>query len=153
MYEQLQEEAAALDIEVEERVLKKRIKGLYGDNVIWINKNINTSDEKACVLAEELGHYYTSAGDILDQSKILNRKQERRARVWAANKLIPLNKFIDAFKNGCTSRYEVADYLSVTETFLEQSLNYYQEKHGSQVQVDDKHVLFFNPLAIYEQID
>ena len=43
---------------------KGRIKG----NRIAIKKDMTTA-EKACVLAEELGHYYTATGDILDMSK------------------------------------------------------------------------------------
>ena len=30
--------------------------------------------EKACVLAEELGHHYTTIGDIIDQKESENRK-------------------------------------------------------------------------------
>ena len=39
-----------------------RIKG----NRIAIKKNLPTQKEKACVLAEELGHFYTSSGNILE---------------------------------------------------------------------------------------
>src|SRR5690554_5342524 len=85
------------ELEVVEIPLKGNIKGLYADNVIAINKNIDTTVEKACVLAEELGHYYTSIGDILDQTKIENRKQEKRARRWAVDRLIKVEDFIDAF--------------------------------------------------------
>lgn len=35
--------------------------------------------EKACVLAEELGHYYTSQGDILELDTVDAIKQEQRA--------------------------------------------------------------------------
>ena len=38
--------------------------------------------EKASVLAEELGHYYTTVGNILDQEDAGNRKQEHKARTW-----------------------------------------------------------------------
>ena len=50
-----------------------RIKG----SRIAIREELDTT-EKTCVLAEELGHYYTSSGDILDQQNVSNRKQERR---------------------------------------------------------------------------
>lgn len=152
MYNTLLCEASTLNIEVQEKYLNKRIKGLYSDNVIWINKNIETSTEKACVLAEELGHYYTSAGNILDQSQIPNIKQERQARIWAAKKLIPLERFIEAFNYGCTNRYEVAEYLDVTETFLEQSLTYCKEKFGLEVKIDENHMLFLEPLDVYKII-
>lgn len=148
MYEQLIEEAYYNGVDIYKMPMKKRIKGLYGDNVIWINENIDTTVEKTCVLAEELGHHHTSAGDILNQSKISNRKQERRARVWAAERILALDKFIGAFENGCSSRFEIAEFCGVTESFLEQSLKFYREKYGSDVQVDEQHVLFLDPLAV-----
>jgi len=152
MYEILQSEAAALNVEVQERIIKGRIKGLYGDNVIWINKNIENSVEKACVLAEELGHYHTTTGDILDQSNILNVKQEKRARRWAYERLVTLDNLIDSFRKGCRSRYEIAEYLNVTEEFLEDSLCFYREKYGTEVKVDDSHILILDPLAVYIKI-
>lgn len=57
------------------------LKGLYYNGTIGIDKNIETDKEKACVLAEELGHYHTSSGNILDQGDVFNRKQELRARM------------------------------------------------------------------------
>ncbi|UUG68564.1 hypothetical protein YPHTV1_00002 [Halomonas phage YPHTV-1] len=152
MYESLQSEAHGLDLDVQERVMLERIKGLYGDNVIWINKNIMTSREKACVLAEEMGHHLFTVGDILDQSKINNVKQENIARRWAFAKLVPLEGLIYSFKQGCKSRYDIAETLNITEDFLENSLQYYKEKHGLQVRVDDRHIIFFDPLAIHEEI-
>ena len=90
-----------------------RIKG----NNIYLRKNMN-STEKACVLAEELGHYHTTVGNIMDMSDPQNRKQERQARMWGYNKLIGLTGIIQAFRAGCHSRHETAEYLDVTEQFL-----------------------------------
>lgn len=78
MYEKLLCEAEKENIEVVYMPLKGRIKGLYCDKVIAINKNIETTAEKTCVLAEELGHYYTSCGNIIDTSDTNNRKQESK---------------------------------------------------------------------------
>lgn len=44
----------------------QRIKELYCDNSIGINKNIKTVTEKSCILAEEFGHHHTSVRCILD---------------------------------------------------------------------------------------
>lgn len=151
-YEKLLNEALRHEVYIQEEPMKPRIKGLYADNVIWINKDINTSVEKAVVLAEELGHYHTSNGDIIDQSKLENRKQEQRARKWAWNHLITPNKLVDAFKDGCRSRFEIAEMLNVTESFLEQGLKFYREKYGTEIQVDETYTLFLDPLAIYEAI-
>ena len=48
----------------------KRIKGLYCDGTIALSKDMYIETEKACVLAEELGHHYTTVGDIIDQIEI-----------------------------------------------------------------------------------
>ncbi|GAA5416232.1 hypothetical protein Pryu01_01264 [Paraliobacillus ryukyuensis] len=150
MYECLQLEAAKLHIDVQEHHMKGKIKGLYSDNVIWINKRIKTQTEKACVLAEELGHHHMTVGDILDQSKIFNVKQEKLARKWAHQKLTPPELFIKAYKNGCRSRYEIAEYLNVTEEFLKESIKYFREKYGREIKIDDFTYLMLDPLGVYE---
>ena len=82
-YEKLQDEACKDGIEVIHYPFETdRIKGLYCDGTIAISTDMKTDAEKACVLAEELGHHYTSYGNILDQSDTSNRKQELRARAW-----------------------------------------------------------------------
>ena len=88
-YETLQNKARKKDIEVIDYPFSsEKIKGLYCDGTIAIRKDIPTQAEKSCVLAEELGHHYTSSGDILNQNIVANRKQEFRARVYGYNLLI-----------------------------------------------------------------
>ena len=90
-YEKLQEEACKDGIDVIDYPFKsKKIKGLYCDGTIAIKDNIDTTTEKACVLAEELGHHYTSVGNIIDMEYTGNRKQERQARLWGYNRSIGL---------------------------------------------------------------
>ncbi|MGC6586585.1 ImmA/IrrE family metallo-endopeptidase [Paenibacillus sp. Dod16] len=125
------------------------IKGLYGDNVIWINKHIPTRTEKACVLAEELGHHYTSAGNILDIEDIRNKKQELRARMFGYEMLIPLGSFIEGHRLGIRNRYELAEHLSVTEDYLEYALSRYREKYGLLVSINN-YTICFEPLGVLE---
>lgn len=150
LYEKLLIEADWNKVEVYEELMKPRIKGLYSDNIIWINKIIPNNIEKACVLAEELGHYHTSTDDILDQSKLLNRKQEKRARSWAYKRLMPLPKIIEAYKAGVRNRYEMADYLGVTEIFIEDAIDRYKEEFGLYVPVG-KYTIYFEPLGVLEK--
>ncbi|GED33988.1 ImmA/IrrE family metallo-endopeptidase [Brevibacillus centrosporus] len=152
VYETLLREAFHNNLEVYERPMKLRIKGLYADDIIWINKHIQTRIEKGCILAEELGHHFTSAGDILDQEKVENRKQELRARAWAYEKLIPLSSFVQAHKQGIRNRYELADFLCVTEEFLESALERYIEKFGIKVTVGH-HTICFEPLGVLEMFE
>ena len=147
-YETLLFEADTQGLIVKEKNLKYnngRIKG----NRIAIRKDISSTTEKACVLAEELGHHYTTVGNILDQSDASNRKQERRARLWAYRRAFDLIDLVSAYKYGCRNRYELAEYLEVTEQFLQDALDTYKEKYGLCTKVD-KYVVFFEPLGILE---
>lgn len=145
-YEELQDEACKDGIEIIDNHSFKsdRISGLYCNNTIALSKNLKNSAEKACVLAEELGHHYTAAGNILDQSTATNRKQEMRGRIVAYNKLVGLRGIIDAYLHNCQNLFETADYLGVTEEFLNDSLTYYTNKYGVCTQVDN-YVVFFQP--------
>ncbi|MCR1897804.1 ImmA/IrrE family metallo-endopeptidase [Irregularibacter muris] len=138
------------DVEVIEIPLEGDLKGLYADNVIAINKNINTYTEKACVLAEELGHYHTTAGDILDQSKIENRKQELKARRWAVDKLIRIEDFIDAFDAGVQNRAELAEFLGVTENFIETAIDHFKGIYGLSHTIGE-YTICFSPLVVYKK--
>ena len=136
-------------------VKEKNIPGYGGriyKNRIAIHQGIDTSVEKACVLAEELGHHYTSVGCILDQTDLANRKQERQARLWGYNKLIGLMGIVRAFNARCQNQYEIADYLDVTEEYLQECINCYQSKYGICTTVDN-YVIYFVPyLTVTEMI-
>ena len=149
LYENLQMEAARLGVEVYEQPMQPTLKGLYSDDVIWVNHFIPTIAEKTCILAEELGHYYTSSGDITDLTDIRNRKQELRAREWAYRRLVPPEKIVEAYRAGVSNRHELAEYLGVTEEFLQAALKRYREKYGTYAMVD-KHIVYFDPLAVAE---
>lgn len=150
-YEVLLSESDSIGLTVKEKPLKYndgRIKG----NRIAIRKDLSTSAEKACVLAEELGHYYTSTGDILDQSSVANRKQERHSRLWAYNRMIGLNGIVSAHKAGCRNSYEVAEYLNTTEEFLLDAIQCYRNKYGCFTQLDN-YVIYFEPsIGVFELI-
>lgn len=151
-YECLQCEACEDGIYVIERNFSKNIKGLYCDGMVAINENIETTTEKNCVLSEELGHHYTSFGNILDLSDVQNRKQERQARLWAYNKRIGLYGLIRAYEHGCSSRYEIAEFLEVTEEFLEDAIHCYREKYGICANVDNYVIYFIPQLAVSKKI-
>ena len=153
LYEHLVDEACKDGIEIiHRRFNSDKIKGLYCDGTVALNRDIATSKEKACILAEELGHHYTSVGDILDLSVAQNRKQERQARLWAYNKQIGLYGLIIAYEHGCKNRYEVAEYLEVTEEFLENAIREYRNKYGICTAIDNYIVFFIPQLAICKKI-
>ena len=150
-YEALLDEASDIGLTVKEKPLKYnngRIKG----SRIAIRQDITTTTEKSCVLAEELGHHYTSVGNILDMTSAVNRKQERQARLWAYNKQIGLIGLVRAFEHGCQNRFEIAEYLEVTEEFLEECIECYRNKYGICKRVDNYVVYFIPQLSVMKLI-
>ena len=146
MYEELLREAEREGVEVISWSLKGKTKGLYYNGTIAISESITTTAEKTCVLAEELGHYYTSCGDILDQKITTNRKQEEKAKRWAVQRLVSLNDFICAFRSGARNKFEVAEYLGITEEFLDKIVEVYSRKYGAYKVIDDW-IIYFSPFG------
>ena len=145
IFEELHQEAEDKNIDViDYHFESNRIKGLYCNGTIALKDNIPTTTEKGCVLAEELGHHYTTVGDILDQSKAENRKQELHARAWAYNKMIGLVGIVKSYEQGCRSIHETAEFLNVTEEFLQEALVYYKSKYGVCTTVDN-YIIYFEP--------
>ena len=144
-YERLEDEACKDGIEIIHRKFKsENIRGLYCDGTVALNSQIETSKERACILAEELGHHHTSVGVIVDLSDAQNRKQERQARIWAYNKQIGLRGLIKAYEQGCKNRYEIAEFLEVTEEFLKETIERYRQKYGAFATVRN-YIIYFDP--------
>lgn len=147
-YEELLIEADENGLIAKEKDLlanKGRIKG----DRIAIKKDIPTLAEKSCVLAEELGHYYTTVGCILNQDTSENRKQELKARMWAYDKQIGLSGLIDAYENKRETLHDMAEYLDVTEEFLIETLEAYASKYGLSTKVGN-YTIYFEPLRIFK---
>jgi len=101
-------------------------------NAIALNyDNIGTYIEEKCVLAEELGHYYYEATySLYCQDLQVISKQERKAKKWAYNVLVPYEDLRRAIKNGLTTVYSLANYFEVTEAFISKCVEFYIEKYG-----------------------
>lgn len=146
-YEALLVEADEEGLVVKEKPLKYnngRIKGKR----IAIRKDIETTTEKKCVLAEELGHHHTTVGNIMDMTDISNRKQERQARMWGYDKLIGLRRLIEAYEYGCHDRYDLAEYLDVTDEYLQNCIDCYRDKYGVCTTVDGYYIMFIPNLQV-----
>ena len=158
-YEELLQDASDDNVRVYESFdlngnddVSDTIDGLYIDGNIALDKNLKTSTEKVCTLAEELGHHYTSYGNIIDMTNIQNLKQERQARLWGYNKMIGLRGLIRAFEHGCSSKHDIAEYLDVTTEFLNDTITAYREKYGVYTTVDNYIIYFIPNLMIGEKI-
>ena len=145
-YEQLLTAADHEGLHVKEQNLINH-DGLLNGKRIAIRSHIETQTEKSCVLAEELGHHYTTSGNILDQTDIMNRKQEYRARFYGYNLKIGLTGLIRAYEAGCRNLYEMAEFLDATEEYLREAIQCYRSKYGICVDVDN-YIIYFEPFAV-----
>lgn len=148
-YEELLLEAEQHGITVKEKPLPLS-DGLIKGRRIAIRQDIPTLAKKADVLAEELGHYHTTVGNILDQSNTEARKQERAARIWAYNLRIPLLDLVKAYKAHCRNTFEMAEYLDVSEDTLIEALEFYRQKYGTGIMVGNYYIRFEPHLDVLE---
>lgn len=150
-YDLLLQKANKMLIEVIERPLVGKLKGMYADGVICIDSRLETTAEKACKLAEEIGHHETSVGDILLQKSVNSRKQEKRAKNWGYEELVPLSAFLLGHEAGVRNTYEFAELLGVTDNFLICAIDHYWEVYGPFTVYkpgDDEYIIFFDPVAV-----
>lgn len=101
-------------------------------NAIALNyDNIGTYIEEKCVLSEELGHYYYDATySLYCQDLQVISKQERKAKKWAYNVLVPYEDLRRAVLSGKTSILPLAEYFDVTTQFMSNCIAFYLEKYG-----------------------
>ena len=146
-FERLLEEAKRRDLTVKE-VDFHFVDGLIKGRRIGIRKSIETSAGKADVLAEEIAHWETTTGNILDQSKPENRKQERIARSMAYDLRIGLDGIVRAWEYGCQNTYEAAEYLGTRQSFLEEAIDYYHQKYGICTEFEEYTIIFDPALMV-----
>lgn len=150
-YEKLSIKAQSKALKVVEVDLEAN-DGFYCDGYIFINKSLNDK-EKYCVLAEELGHYETSYGNILDQNNISNVKQELKARRWGYKHIVTLEGIIEAFENNCLNEYEMAEYLGVTDEYFKECIEDYKRQYGLSCKLGKYYIVFEPRLGIYKNFE
>lgn len=95
---------------------------------IGIHKNIVSDTKKyISILAEELGHHFTSIDDLSAEcitytQKLNKSRQERRARIWAANYLISDEEINRAILQNICSIYALSIHFNVTEEIIKYKL-------------------------------
>lgn len=134
----------------EDRSFESDADGLIHGNVIGLSDKLQTQTEKACVLAEELSHYRYNVGNILDINDCESRKQEYKARKRMVFELVPLEKLIEAYEAGVQTRFELAEFLDVTEKFAQEALDIYFDHYGEFEIVED-YCLYFDPLMVVKR--
>lgn len=72
---------------------------------------------------------------------------------FTSNKSISIGLIglVNAYKQGCHSRHEAAEYLGVTEEFFQDAIDRYRSKYGVCAEIDN-YIVFFEPsLAVMEK--
>ena len=119
---------------------------------IGIHKNIVTDTRKyISVLAEELGHHFTSIGDLSAECVTYNQKinksrQEKRARIWAANYLISDEEINRAIIQNIGNIYALSIHFNVTEEIIKYkllSIYLKEDKYNNiRLSIQDKEVTY-----------
>ncbi|WP_142413105.1 ImmA/IrrE family metallo-endopeptidase [Hathewaya massiliensis] len=117
------------NIQIEYVKLPKDIQGIYykAENlppIIGINRNIiNNAPLFKTILAEEIGHHFTTFGDTTAEcfsyiEKLLITKKENLALKWATDLLIPTPFLVQAIQDNISTIYDLAEFFCVTEDFI-----------------------------------
>jgi hypothetical protein len=114
------------------------IEGVYicdsslSNPVIGLHIDLLTNERRLkCVLAEELGHHFTTGGNLLPvqyfyySDRINVDKGENAALRWAVSTLIPDNELTQLLCRGLSVN-ELADHFYVTEGFIKAKLSFLQ---------------------------
>ena len=130
-FEELENEASSLDIEVIDTDIP-----VTGMNAAYLNlsgvariflRNGGTIRERACWIAEELGHHHTGQKQVLSYRSVEDWRAEARARRWAHMRLLTPDAIYTAAQN-TDDIYEIAEALNVSEEFLRESIDDFQSK-------------------------
>ena len=129
--EELCNEAGGLGIDVHEREIPvpgmsaAYIKTETGEHIVI--RQDGTQAERACWLAEELGHHYTGVDRRLHYTAVDDWRAEAKARKWAHDRLLSPEAIRTAARN-TDDIYEIAFILNVSVEFLRESIDWYMAR-------------------------
>lgn len=98
------------------------------------NSLIHDSPLLRCVLAEELGHHFTTVGSFMPRQcynhsdRLHISKIEFKAMRWAVNYLMPDDDLLDAISSGLYEPWELAEHFNVIEEFARFRLKLFAAK-------------------------
>lgn len=126
--------------------------GYYCNNKILINSRLNEK-QKHCVLAEEMGHHVKTYGDITDQSKIENKKQELVARRHGYTFILKPLDIVYAMKCGCKDVCEIAEFYELTANQVTDIMNDFKKQYGLGKRFDKYFIAFEPTFAFVKMFD
>lgn len=117
-------------------------KGMIHGSIVYLNPQQNYEELNSTV-AEEIGHYLTGSGNIIEQDTPEKRKQEQKARDTGATILVTPGDILDCFESGCVSVWECAEHLSITKKTFKAAIKYYARKYDG-IKTENKYTILFN---------
>ncbi|NLG57638.1 MAG: hypothetical protein GX540_04430 [Clostridiales bacterium] len=130
-YECLEQLADQYNILINTQVMREDdpLDGLFvslkdGGSMILINRH-RTLAQRTAALAEELGHYFRSVGDLRDLSDIAAAKSELSGQAWSYDWLLPPPVLEAAIKNGEGASWAVAEEVNLPEDFVQEASRYH----------------------------
>ncbi len=152
-FETLEQYATDHNIRLYTQPLPHPIKGLYFSredfHAITLSSHLETTAQRATVLAEELGHYHTTPINLFAAPPELSATYEHRAAAWAANVLVPLPSIVKAWREGVRDLWELSEHLGVPEDFTVRSIELHRARCGMSARVD-KYLITFDLLHVRE---
>lgn len=88
--------------------------------------SIDSREDEIVKLSHDIGHCVTGSFYNRYSPLDIKEKHEYRADKWAIKKLIPLDELKTALNSGYIHIWELAEYFSVTEPFVNKALRYYE---------------------------
>lgn len=82
------------------------------------------------VCYHELGHVATGALHKVDSPYELVERNEHRANRWSAEHFLTEDAFREAFREGCTELWQLADYFELPEADIRSALFYWTQCKG-----------------------
>ena len=100
--------------------------GRYG--VFMDTDRIDTRAEETVLAAHECGHIATGTTHRVVSPIDLIGRHEYRANKWAILKLLPRDELSDAIAQGDREPWELAERLSLPESFIREALAFYRDQ-------------------------
>lgn len=89
---------------------------------------IKSEAEEYCMIAHEGGHCVTGCTHTVSSPLDLIEKHEYKADKWAVHKILPVEDFKYALKQGHTEIWDLAECFGVTEDFIRRALDIYKRE-------------------------
>ncbi len=119
--------------------------------VITVNKQ-GTTYEKNVIKAHELGHHHLTSHNLFESPSWLRKKEELLAERWMLNRVMPIEKLIEAYEAGNYTPFSVADYLEIPVEDLIKGIEKYLTIYGFALHTQ-KYVITWSPFCIKREAD